>query len=695
MWWVPAISQESFELAYQEIGVCLRIPGITDENADVKKLVQATLSSDSVGDWLMVIDNADDHDVLLGAADGDSKSARLRDYLPRSDRGAILFTTRSKKVADALTQSSVLELTDMGDAEAMQLLTRRLTKPALLDDRTAVQELLNMLTCLPLAIVQAAAFINNNDVSVRGYISLFRNADTETELFSERFDDPGRYEKLGSTIATTWHISFDQIRKQDPLAARYLSFMACINRVNIPQSLLPREGSLVQQIKALGTLTGYAFITERLQTVQESDGGRSFDMHRLVHMASVWWLDTHNEHAAWVDTAVARLEELVPYGGHENKDVWTTYLQHAIYVAGSYSVVGTEASVPLLDRIGRCQASLGQYSAAEMTHRKVLLLREAELGHEHPDTLINMTAVAAALASQGDYVKAEKMHREALKLHQKILGDKHPTTLTSLSHVAAALTSQGNYVEAEKMHLETLELRQKMLGDEHPDTLLSMNAVAAVLSGQGEHLKAEKMHRETLKLRQKVLGDKHPGTLTCMNNIAVALSCQGDHLRAEKMHRETLELRQKVLGDEHPDTLTSIANIAAALNGQGEHVKAEKMHREALKLQQKVLGNKHPDTLSSMGYLAYTLASQLCYDESRYLFEQACAAYNTVLGENHPSTRACHEQYRQMLASQEQDRVSIHSERPQSNIGMPASKRSIVSRGLAKIGIKRSEYHVK
>jgi len=68
---------------------------------------------------------------------------------------------------------------------------------------------------------------------------------------------------MDSTIAKTWYISFDQICRQDRLAVEYILFMACIDRINIPQSLLPLRGSLVQQAKALRTLTGYAFIIER------------------------------------------------------------------------------------------------------------------------------------------------------------------------------------------------------------------------------------------------------------------------------------------------------------------------------------------------------------------------------------------------------------------------------------------------
>ena len=470
MFWVPAISQESFELAYREIGVQLRIPGIVDDNADVKKLVQQALSSEGANDWLMIVDNADDHKVLLSKINSGSKPTRLSDYLPRSDRGAILFTTRSRKVAGALTPSSVLRLDDMSKDEARQLLTQQTTEQALCGDETAVDELLESLTCLPLAIVQAAAFMNTNDVSVSGYLALFRDSDAQAELFNEGFADPSRYEELDSTIAKTWHISFDQMRKQDPLAAEYLSFMACIDRVSIPQSLLPPGASIVQRTKALGTLTGYAFITERLQTAQESNRDKFFDMHRLVHMASACWLDTHGQRAVWVNAAVARLKEVVPYGGHENKEMWTTYLPHAICVAGMHGTADEAAGVELLDRVGRCQASLGQDSAAETTHRQALLVRAQVLGPEHPDTLTSMNDVAAALSHQGNYVEAEKMHRETLELSKAVLGGKHPDTLTSMYCLAYVLAKQLRYDDSGNLYEQACAAYDTVLGKEHPTT---------------------------------------------------------------------------------------------------------------------------------------------------------------------------------------------------------------------------------
>ncbi|KAF2706144.1 kinesin light chain 1 [Pleomassaria siparia CBS 279.74] len=662
VFWVPAISQESFELAYREIGIRLHIPGIHDDNADVMKLVKDTLSSSKLGSWLMIVDNADDPKILLGTTDN-HQSARLSDCLPHSTSGTILFTTRSRKAAGDLTQSSVLELSDMSQAEAASLLAQRITKKALLDDETAVKELLEILAYLPLAIVQAAAFINNNDISVSGYTSLLRNASTENELFSEPFEDPSRYQEMDSTIAKTWHISFDHIRRHDPLAAEYLSFMACIDRINIPQSLLPSADSLVQQVKAIGTLTGYAFITERQQAVQRIDGERFFDMHRLVRMATVRWMVSHNEWATWAGRAVARLTDLVPNGGHERKEVWTMYLPHAIYVAGLDGIVDKIASASLLSQVGACQEGLGQYSAAEATFRQVLSMREKELGPEHPDTL----------ASKGN--------------------------------LAIAINGQGRYNEAEIIHRQTLAQREKALGPKHLDTLASMNNLARVLDNQGKHKEAEILHMQTLAQREKVLGPKHPDTLTSASNLAGLLDSQGRYDEAEIIHRQTLAQREKVLGPQNPHTLTSMNNLAVVLDKQGKYNEAELIHRQTLAQSEKVRGPKHPYTLASVYHLAYVLANRHCYKESLALYERACIGYYNILGKDHPATRRCCEDYawtKRRAAEEDQTRSAPSPKMPDSstntntntNTSTPtntARKPSRLSRALAKIGIRSSK----
>jgi hypothetical protein len=131
------------------------------------------------------------------------------------------------------------------------------------------------------------------------------------------------------------------------------------SRINVPQSLLPPGGSVVQQARAFGTLKGYAFVTERQQVTAGSEDEVFFDVHRLVHMALGLWLGSQEELEDWVAKAAGRLEELVPYGGHSNRDIWTRYLPHAMHVAGLDGTLDEEARALLLDRVGDVKQASG------------------------------------------------------------------------------------------------------------------------------------------------------------------------------------------------------------------------------------------------------------------------------------------------------------------------------------------------
>ncbi|KAF7539124.1 hypothetical protein G7Z17_g12489 [Cylindrodendrum hubeiense] len=81
VFWVPAVDATSFENAYREIGRLLGVKGIDSDEADVKTLVQATLSREDAGQWLLIVDNADDPELLFGPSG-------LSKYLPFSSSGA-------------------------------------------------------------------------------------------------------------------------------------------------------------------------------------------------------------------------------------------------------------------------------------------------------------------------------------------------------------------------------------------------------------------------------------------------------------------------------------------------------------------------------------------------------------------------------------------------------------------------------
>lgn len=227
IFWLPAVSMESFEQACAEVAKALGIPQTTGKEDDAKELVKRHLSAVGTGQqWLLVLDNADDRDIVLGTA----QSKGIVDYLPDSEQGMTVYMTRTQEMAVSLTRADTLELRPMDRRDAEEFLKKSLVKKSLLDNGVAMAELLDELTCLPLAIRQATAYLNMNKTSsIAKYLRLLRNTEQDlVGLMSEEFCDDTRYKDSGNAVATTWVVSFSQIRERDAAAADLLAFMSCV-----------------------------------------------------------------------------------------------------------------------------------------------------------------------------------------------------------------------------------------------------------------------------------------------------------------------------------------------------------------------------------------------------------------------------------------------------------------------------------
>ena len=238
IFWVPAVSGESFEQGYREIAIRCSIP--LDPKEDPKAPVQRYLNSDVAGKWLLVVDNADDQEVLYGKS---NQPSGVMDCLPESENGRVLFTTHHRETAVSLVGREVVVLQEMDREEAETFLAKSLTEKELLNDRAGTTVLLSELTFLPLAIAQAAAYLNAMQISIQEYLSLLKSTEQETiSLLRREFRDGTRYkssERSTNAVATTWLVSFDQIRRSDSVAADLLSFISCIENKAIPQSIMP------------------------------------------------------------------------------------------------------------------------------------------------------------------------------------------------------------------------------------------------------------------------------------------------------------------------------------------------------------------------------------------------------------------------------------------------------------------------
>ena len=315
----------------------------------------------------MILDNADDTSLFFGTIElgNPSTSRGLSQFLPQCENGSILFTTRNKKTGVKFATKNIIVLEKMTAAEAEELLQTRLVEKIVNQNDAA--SLLEALEYTPLAIAQAAAYMAENSISITEYLELYNESETSRiELLSEDFEELARDSETINPIAATWIISFEQIRKADMLAADLLSSMACLDRQGIPKELLPLTGNPAKVTTALGLLKAYSLIT--------ANKDNTYDMHRLVHLATRSWLRTNGTFDDRVKSCLIKLAEKFPMPGFDGIDTCISYAPHAEAVAGDRSILLThdEDDVLLAGKFSLYLLLQGRWKDAEAVTRKVL-----------------------------------------------------------------------------------------------------------------------------------------------------------------------------------------------------------------------------------------------------------------------------------------------------------------------------------
>jgi tetratricopeptide (TPR) repeat protein len=598
VFWVHASNAARFEQSCREIADRVKIPERRSPTADIFKLVHDWLRDENKGKWILILDNVDDARFLVEApvtsqeaqAGGlDSKFTQsLWTNVPPSQNGSILITTRTRSAASKLVEESdMVAVEPMDEGHAVALFDKKL---GIQSDRKDIAELAAALEYMPLAIVQAAAYISQRAprCTVPQYMEKFHKSDQrKTSLLDHEAGHLRRDRDAKNSIIITWQISFDHICETRRSAADLLSLMSFFDRQGIPEALVRNQsehksGRGSGSRKAEGgdggesddeetasdwsgdeefendvlILRNYSFISVNVDVT-------TFEMHGLVQLAMRKWLEAYGQLERWKQQYIKNLCSEYPTGEYEN---WV-----------------------------KCQALF--------PHARTALAQQPEGDRSLSEWALILYRAAGYALLRGNYFDAEKMSRKAMKTRNKILSQEHKDTLNSMLMVALVYRLEGRWKEAEELEVQVIETRKRVLGQEHPDTLTSIGNLASTYSNQGRWKEAEELEVQMMETRKRVLGQEHPDTLTSMANLALTYWNQGRWKEAEELNVQVIETRKRVLGREHPHTLTSMNNLAFTWKGQGLQKEALALMADCFQRLSRTLGPNHPFTLSSLASL--------------------------------------------------------------------------------------------
>ena len=363
IFWVHASNAARFEQSYRTIAGSIKLPQRDEPTVDILQLVSDWLSDETNGQWIMILDNADDFTVFSNPHKGRLRSdpndqfgeaLPLITFLPQTSNGSILVTSRSQDAAVRLTGShhDIIKVQAMDESHALLLFEKKLRCKFDNDDATeTATELLRELDFMPLAISQAAAFIIQRAprTTVASYLDDFRKSDRNREnLLNRDAGDLRRDTNASNSIITTWQISFEHIRHERPSATRLLSLMSLFDRQGIPESLIHRydeeddeEESSDIELKAKAdkdledasrmefendvfALTSYSLITTDVN-------GDQFEMHRLVQLSTKKWLELNGELKLWEKKYIRIMSDAFPEcSDYKNWPIFQMLFPHAV-----------------------------------------------------------------------------------------------------------------------------------------------------------------------------------------------------------------------------------------------------------------------------------------------------------------------------------------------------------------------------
>ncbi|OAG06114.1 HET-domain-containing protein, partial [Paraphaeosphaeria sporulosa] len=390
IFWLNANDEDSLQLCFRSIAQQVlkyhpstRVLSEVDLEGDLDRVVSAVkvwLDLPDNTHWLMIYDNYDNPRTSNAS---DRSTVDIRRYLPESDQGSIIITTRSARV----TQGQRLHIQKLIRLEEGLKILSNLSRREGVENDSNAKALVVKLDGLPLALSTAGAYLEHVTISFAEYLRLY-----EASWLKLQRPSPSLSCYEDRSLYTTWQVTLDRIRKQNAASAQLLKLWAYFDKQDVWFGLLQHacsaDNKWIQKLtedelsfnEAVRLLCEYglAHPEPSLGQLTRSSG---YGVHSCVHSWIIYVLNSE-----W-DDGLTRLALTCVASEVPSTDVdqwWLLQqrlLQHAARLEhcitdGNVGVGGTEWA---LHKLGLLYANQGKLAEAEAMYSRALQGKEEAL----------------------------------------------------------------------------------------------------------------------------------------------------------------------------------------------------------------------------------------------------------------------------------------------------------------------------
>jgi len=530
--------------------------------------------------WLLIFDNARDPEDLRG-------------FLPPHTPGHVLITSANPHWQSAGKLQPVDSWTR---GESIAFLDARLGG---ISEAHAARQLAAALGDLPLAMEQAAACIEQADLSIGEYLRDYEN------LWAEML---GRGKAMGAYpahVAMTWELSLRRIESLNPTAAQLLTLCGFFSPDHIPLSML--ETAAAELPAELGFSVSHGSAQAEMLNLFErfsmaKTGEDSLSIHGVIAAMAQDRLDPV-ERGKWAAIAMRIASASFAFDS-QNPQSW-------------------------------------QACASALPHAMVTTLHARNAGVAAGDVVDMLSRIGRFLLKQGNYGEARSLLEMAHEVVAKTHGARSPVAADIANNLARVRHRLGDLAGASALYDVALKIDRANYGDDDPHLATVANNSAMTLVELGRLGEARERFEWAIGVYRKSYVKDNPKIASVMNNLGFVLLQMKDYANARHWLEQALAISESNFGANHPQVACVAVNLGGALRAQHNHAAAQTLFERAMKIDQAAFGNHHPAIARDLLNLAQLLSDRERYDEAVPLLERALDITETSFGPEHRETVLC------------------------------------------------------
>ncbi|GAB4393502.1 MAG: FxSxx-COOH system tetratricopeptide repeat protein [Gammaproteobacteria bacterium] len=581
VYWINAETSNYLHSSFIELAQRL---GIYSNNSAIKELIKNIYQQLSKHPLtLLIFDNAETYEAI-------------KFFLPSAEYSKNIHVLITSRRQDWGIFSAV-SLDIFTTNEATKLVARMVSAT-----QEEINQLSQILGYLPLAIVQAIAYIKRTKISIAEYLQQFNLY--QHELLAEQTFPQDTYEQ---TVATTWNITLQQI-KAVPGMVEILYICAFFNPDNICKDLFDQLFiSFKKRNEAIAYVADYSLINVDCEA-------QSICIHRLVQVVIIRYLKNNQIFMEWLERSVDIINKKIVYeSAYTQADKnQTRYLDNAICLL---NIVEQNTQVTM---------------SKKLSIKLIVLL--IKIGSHY-------------LHHKRDPWNAEKYMTSAKDLYENMQLTKQDIEVMLTYNFAGIAYRKGIYADAKINYEKVQILMAKIYGRQGVEYATILHKLSNTYVHLGNHALAKHYLQKSLTIKQALYQGK-PNSIGLLNSILATMYQLSEIYNeleeitaAEELILQTMKLSKKYEKEINLPILGDIyytqGSILISLN---QYDAAWDYLFKAQKLWQALYGEVHCDMLICLNEMGKLLLKQKKYRAAADKFNDVINIYAKYFsGANYPA----------------------------------------------------------